>query len=357
MRNYTPTPYRDYCFECWQAKDLCLCPHIKPTDSPIDLMLLQHPRERKMTINTGRIVKLGINNAKIYYGVNFDKESSFIKDLEATEGEVGILFPSPDAIPMEEAPRTLKKLIVVDGTWNEAKKMLHRSTCLHKIQNYSIAPQEKSNYRIRKAHADYCLSTVEATVALLREFMGDPKAHQHLIDIFQKMIGQQETFINKNSRHIDNKRRMVKIRERAKIKKLLFSTIPKTRLELLSKMTQEEQDRIAYIAQGLWEVPDIYCPISIRPLANNEITKTDDVITNNEKTMTLEEFKSKLAQPESLDFNDTMTVIETLYNFTPTEFKNGDTNNGQGQNNGSCKLFAFAKAQNLSQQETLDSFG
>ena len=74
--------------------------------------------------------------------------------------------------------------------------------------------------------------------------------------------------------------------------------------------------------------------------------------------MNLDTFLQKLkTNPDSIAFTDTMAVIEALYDFTPTGFKNGELMNEQGQNNGSCKLFAFAKLQNLNEQQTLNCFG
>ena len=61
--------------------------------------------------------------------------------------------------------------------------------------------------------------------------------------------------------------------------------------------------------------------------------------------------------PESIQFSDTMEIVDTLYEFSPTEFSNGTTTNLENQNNGSCKLFAFAQLQGLSKQETLNCFG
>lgn len=74
--------------------------------------------------------------------------------------------------------------------------------------------------------------------------------------------------------------------------------------------------------------------------------------------MNLQTFLNTLNnQPENLQFADTMAVIEALYDFAPTSFKNGNVDNGAGQNNGSCKLFAFAKLQGLNEQQTLNCFG
>lgn len=74
--------------------------------------------------------------------------------------------------------------------------------------------------------------------------------------------------------------------------------------------------------------------------------------------MTLKDFKLKLTNtPKSIEFSETMAVIESNYNFTPTAFKNGDLQNNAGENSGSCKLFAFAKTQGFTKDETLSCFG
>ncbi len=72
----------------------------------------------------------------------------------------------------------------------------------------------------------------------------------------------------------------------------------------------------------------------------------------------MKSFLQKLkSQPDTIAFTDTIAFIEANYDFTPTAFKNGELMNEAGQNNGSCKLFAFAQLQNLTPQETLACFG
>ncbi len=74
--------------------------------------------------------------------------------------------------------------------------------------------------------------------------------------------------------------------------------------------------------------------------------------------MTLESFLQKLKNnPEDIEFDDTMGIIDSLYTFTPTSFKNGDLINDAGQNSGSCKIFSFARLHNLTQDQTLACFG
>lgn len=56
-------------------------------------------------------------------------------------------------------------------------------------------------------------------------------------------------------------------------------------------------------------------------------------------------------------FQATIAYIDEKYNFTPTAFKNGNQINNAGENNGSCKIFAFAKINNLEKEATLSLFG
>ena len=79
---------------------------------------------------------------------------------------------------------------------------------------------------------------------------------------------------------------------------------------------------------------------------------------NRTLNMKIKSFKTKLKKtPKQIEFSETMQVVDTYYNFTPTAFKNGTLENGEGENSGSCTLFAFAKVQAFTKEETLACFG
>lgn len=61
--------------------------------------------------------------------------------------------------------------------------------------------------------------------------------------------------------------------------------------------------------------------------------------------------------PESISFAETMALVAELYDYTPVSFRNGEVANEAGQNEGSCKLFAMAQLNDLSEQATLHCFG
>jgi hypothetical protein len=74
--------------------------------------------------------------------------------------------------------------------------------------------------------------------------------------------------------------------------------------------------------------------------------------------MNLQAFLEQLTtRPDSIEFDDTMAVIEQHYEFTPTAFVNGDCENEAGSNNGSCKILAFGQLNALSKEATLACFG
>lgn len=72
----------------------------------------------------------------------------------------------------------------------------------------------------------------------------------------------------------------------------------------------------------------------------------------------LAEFLNTLkTQPQSIQFQHTMDVITANYRYQATAFTNGNTHNAAGTNEGSCKLFAFAKLNQLNPEQTLACFG
>ena len=81
-------------------------------------------------------------------------------------------------------------------------------------------------------------------------------------------------------------------------------------------------------------------------------------MTDTDTHLDLERFLNRLrTRPDSIEFPDTVALINRLYRFVPTGFRNGDLVNEPGSNSGSCRLFAFARLHDLTPVETLALFG
>ncbi|MBA5247375.1 HopJ type III effector protein [Marnyiella aurantia] len=70
--------------------------------------------------------------------------------------------------------------------------------------------------------------------------------------------------------------------------------------------------------------------------------------------MLLDQLKTS---PETINFKEVLAYIDQHYTFSPTKFTNANALNEAGENNGSCKIFSFAKLKGLNEEETLALFG
>ncbi len=77
--------------------------------------------------------------------------------------------------------------------------------------------------------------------------------------------------------------------------------------------------------------------------------------------MTLPEFLQIIKAAESISFDETQAMIMDNYQYHPVVFHNGlgeqRLSNAAGSNEGSCRIFAFARIHDLNEAQTLNLFG
>lgn len=64
----------------------------------------------------------------------------------------------------------------------------------------------------------------------------------------------------------------------------------------------------------------------------------------------------ELAELQKLPFKEIIAYIDDNFNYTASSFKNGTLRNAENENQGSAKIFSFAKLNNLSVEDTLKLF-
>ena len=104
--------------------------------------------------------------------------------------EPGIYYLDKKGNP-KDAPENAEigGLILLDGTWAQAKTLWWRNAWLLKTQRIYIVPREKSRYgNVRKEPRPECVSTLEAAAETL-SFLGlDSKIETDLKDRFQAQL-------------------------------------------------------------------------------------------------------------------------------------------------------------------------
>ncbi|WMJ01512.1 DTW domain-containing protein [Pseudomonas chlororaphis subsp. aurantiaca] len=182
---------RVQCPRCLRPKTHCLCPLISRLDSRTRVLLLQHPSEVNHALNTARLAALGLNNAELIVGEVFD---DLPKLLNCPGYQARLLFPGEDAQPLQaysSAPDEQPLLLVVpDGTWRKARKLLHLNPLLAALPRVTLAAGAVSRYRLRKAPGPGALSTVEAIVQALQTLEA-PTSFEPLLKPFEALIDGQ----------------------------------------------------------------------------------------------------------------------------------------------------------------------
>lgn len=181
---------RPRCERCQRPLDHCLCPLIPTLDSRTRVVLLQHPSETAHALNTARLAALGLVNAQLRIGEVFD-------DLDELLGTPGyrpvLLFPGDQAQALTaygEADDTPLLLIVPDGTWRKARKMLYLNPLLAALPRVTLGQVAPSRYRLRKAPEPGAVSTLEAVVQALN-VLEQPASFDALLRPFEALIEGQ----------------------------------------------------------------------------------------------------------------------------------------------------------------------
>ncbi|VVP76655.1 hypothetical protein PS918_01915 [Pseudomonas fluorescens] len=180
---------RIQCPRCLRPQTHCLCPLIPSLDSRTRVLILQHPSEVNHALNTARLAALGLNNAQLIVGEVFEDLPTL---LNQPGYQARLLFPADDAQPMQaySASDDPLLLVVPDGTWRKARKMLHLNPLLAALPRVTLAEGGVSRYRLRKAPGPGALSTVEAIVQAL-QVLEAPASFASLLKPFEALIEGQ----------------------------------------------------------------------------------------------------------------------------------------------------------------------
>ena len=204
-----PLEFRSVCATCGRPSVVCLCAYVTRLETRTRVVILQHPRERNVPIGTARLAELGLPRSMRLVGVDFASSPELERALSDPEAPAIVLFPGPDAKALTELePGARRTLVVLDGTWSQAEKIMKTNPRLRALERYQLSPSEPSRYRIRRAPAFECISTVEAIAQALTLLEGPGTDVRPLLAPFDALVGQQLAFKRERaeSRHMKRPR-------------------------------------------------------------------------------------------------------------------------------------------------------
>jgi DTW domain-containing protein YfiP len=190
----------------------CWCQRLPTLDTATRVVFLQHPREARVAVGTARMAHLCLPNSSLHVGTRWDEDPAVILELSNLDSQPILLFPGPNAPDiLKEPPAGPVTLVVIDGTWSQAGKLVKRSPVLSALPRYGFVPPAASAYRIRKEPRADCVSTIEALAYVLGVLEKNPTGMLTLLDPFHDMVEFQVD----HAQRLHQPRRRIKNRKAA----------------------------------------------------------------------------------------------------------------------------------------------
>ena len=142
---------RATCGTCRRPMSVCYCSHVRPITARTRVVLLQHPKERDMPIGTARMASLCLPGSELHVGVQWEGHAALARALSDPERPAALLYPGPGAVDvLAHPPGHPVTLVVVDGTWWQAKTLVRDNPTLAALPRFAFRPPTPSQYRIRR---------------------------------------------------------------------------------------------------------------------------------------------------------------------------------------------------------------
>ena len=183
---------RAKCDGCRLALTHCTCAARPSVPTRAGVCLLMADIEALKPTNTGWLVADVVPDTFAFEWARTEVDPALLALLADPQWQPVVVFPGEYAAPervVDDVPATSGTrplFILLDATWNEARKMFRKSPYLDRLPVLSLRPEQVSRYVLRRSRRDdhFCTSEV---AALCLELAGEARASAVLsawLDVF-----------------------------------------------------------------------------------------------------------------------------------------------------------------------------
>ena len=200
------------CPRCMKPLALCVCDEIAPIANDIALLILQHPQEQDRLLGTARIAAQHFTQATLKVGLSWPSLAKALGKpadpkrwatlfLGSTRGsdfppgrEVAVFDRKGAPLADQEgALADIDGVVLLDGTWSQAKTLWWRNAWLLKGKRIALKPQRRSLYGQRRREARReGLSTIEAAGLVLARLENRPEVEAAVTATFRRMLARYD---------------------------------------------------------------------------------------------------------------------------------------------------------------------
>ena len=198
------------CPHCGKRQALCVCEGITPIDNTVALLILQHPQEQDRDLGTARLTALHFKHAQLKIGLSWPSLSKILghttdpqrwailylgsvkAEAVAPGRDMVVVNKNGNAVDHQEtALREIEGIILLDGTWSQAKALWWRNPWMLKCKRVVLGPRRPSRYgKLRREPRSDGLSTIEAAAMLLARLEGKPEIETVLNASFERLLAR-----------------------------------------------------------------------------------------------------------------------------------------------------------------------
>ena len=169
------------CPECGLLHN-CVCAQLPQVSVNAHIALLMHENELTRDTNTGQWLLKSLPSSSQHVWQRTSPCPKLLALLKDERYLPVLLFPNDLSHPVSSAQvqatqaGKIPLFIILDGTWQEAKKMLRKSAWLADIPLVHITPSHASVYQLRRNQSQGNLCTLEVAAEVIRELGGKKQA-------------------------------------------------------------------------------------------------------------------------------------------------------------------------------------
>jgi hypothetical protein len=175
------------CATCGKPETLCVCDRLEPRPTRVRVLVLQHPQEPDHLLGTAPLLARGLERARVVVGLSWASLSDALGE-EVPPGRWSVLWrgssTEPGLFDRNGNPAradNVDGIVVLDGTWTQAKTLWWRNPWLLKLGRIVLQPGEPTIYgKLRKSPNRWSVSTLEAVAEALVLLGEDPERRAEL---------------------------------------------------------------------------------------------------------------------------------------------------------------------------------
>ncbi|MBV8745867.1 MAG: DTW domain-containing protein [Xanthobacteraceae bacterium] len=206
----SPADLNADCPRCLKPQALCVCEGIAPIDNKVSLLILQHPQEQDRELGTARLTVLHFKDALLKIGLSWPSLTRILGRsadpqrwaiLYLGSVKAAAVLPDRDIVVVnkkgtavdrqDSALSEIEGVVVLDGTWSQAKALWWRNGWMLKCKRIVLGPKRPSRYgRLRREPRSDGLSTLEAAAMLLARLERKPEIETALHASFEHLLAR-----------------------------------------------------------------------------------------------------------------------------------------------------------------------